>query len=174
MDSLQTKEEYLDLVDENDIAIGTEKRSEIYKQNLKNFRVANAFIKNSEGKLWIPRRALHKKIFPLHLDMSMGGHVDSGETYDEAFKRETMEELNIDLHKTNFRLLGNLRPPIHGVNAFMNVYEIYSDNVPEYNTDDYIEYFWLTPQELRERIKNGEKVKMDLPIVIDIFYPQAS
>ena len=81
-------DEYLDLVDENDNVIGKEKRSIVYSKGLNNFRVVNLFIVNSEGKIWIPRRGPHKRIFPSALDMSMGGHVDSGETYEQAFKRE--------------------------------------------------------------------------------------
>ena len=42
--------------------------------------------------------------------MSMGGHVESGETYEETLKRETQEELNIDTDKAQIRLLGHLSP----------------------------------------------------------------
>ena len=49
-------EEYLDLVDEQDNIVGNKKRSEIYAENLSNYRVINAFLVNSKGELWIPRR----------------------------------------------------------------------------------------------------------------------
>ena len=66
-------DEYLDLVNEKDEVIGKKLRSEVYAEGLSNFRVVNAFLVNSEGKLWLPRRGAHKRIFPLCLDMSMGG-----------------------------------------------------------------------------------------------------
>ena len=50
-------EEILDLVNENDEIIGNMPRSEVYAKNLNNFRVINCFIKNKEGKLWIPEPA---------------------------------------------------------------------------------------------------------------------
>ncbi|HLC62782.1 MAG TPA: NUDIX domain-containing protein [Candidatus Nanoarchaeia archaeon] len=93
------EDEYLDLVDENDKIIGRKERSEVYKLNLSNFRVVNAFIRNKKGLIWVPRRSASKRIFPLCLDMSMGGHVSSGETYLQAFKRELKEELNINASK---------------------------------------------------------------------------
>ncbi|MDZ4286214.1 MAG: NUDIX hydrolase, partial [Candidatus Sungbacteria bacterium] len=65
-------DEFLDIVDENDNVIGTKKRSEVYAEHLSNFRVVNAFVRNSKGELWIPRRSADKRIFPLCLDMSMG------------------------------------------------------------------------------------------------------
>lgn len=163
-------DECLDLVDQNDAVIGQKKRSEIYAEHLSNFRVVNAFIINSKGELWIPRRTAHKKVFPLCLDMSVGGHVESGETYDETFKRETQEELNFDTDKYQVRLLGHLTPQKDGVSAFMNVYEIKMDETPDYNTEDFFEYLWLTPKALLERTISGEKVKSDLPKLVKIFY----
>ncbi|MDA2935925.1 NUDIX domain-containing protein [Patescibacteria group bacterium AH-259-L05] len=84
-------DEYIDLVDEHDNVIGKKKRSEIYAKNLSNFRVVDAFIINSKKEIWIPRRTVNKRIFPLCLDTSMGGHVETGETYEHAFKREMRE-----------------------------------------------------------------------------------
>lgn len=166
-----TLDEYLDLVDEDDQVIGKKLRSEIYTEGLSNFRVINAFIVNAKGEFWIPRRALTKRLFPLCLDTSVGGHVESGETYDEAFARETKEELSIDIRKVPHRLLGHLTPTTHKVSAYMNVYEIVWNDTPRYSLDDFIEYFWLMPQELFARIAEGEDVKSDLPKLVKIFYP---
>jgi len=164
-------DEYLDLVNEQDEVIGKKLRSEVYAEGLSNFRVVNAFLVNSEGKLWLPRRGAHKRIFPLCLDMSMGGHVESGETYEFSFKRELGEELNIDADKTPWKLLGHLTPEKDNVSAYMNVYEIRTDGAPNFNPDDFTEYFWLTPEELLEKISQGEKTKGDLPTLVKIFYP---
>ena len=163
-------DELLDLVDEEDRVIGSMLRSEVYARGLHNVRVVNLFIINSEGKLWIPRRTAHKKLYPLCLDMSMGGHVMSGETYDEAFAREVSEELRIDVARVPYRLLGHLTPHQHSVSAFMNVYEIMQNAAPDFNPDDFTEYFWLTPAEVLARIAAGEKAKGDLPKLIGIFY----
>lgn len=164
------EDEYLDLVNAQDEVIGKKLRSEVYTEGLSSFRVVNAFLVNSEGKLWIPRRTAHKRIFPLCLDVSMGGHVESGETYDDSFKRELSEELNIDAEKTSWKLLDHLTPDKDKVSAYMNVYEIRTDKVPNFNTDDFIEYFWLTPKELLEKIAEGERAKGDLPTLVKIFY----
>ncbi|MEI7720231.1 MAG: NUDIX domain-containing protein, partial [bacterium] len=137
-------DEYLDLVNEQDEVIGKKPRSEVYAEGLSNFRVVNAFVVNSKGQLWIPRRTATKRIFPLCLDMSMGGHVESGETYEQSFTREVVEELGIDTKTTPWKLLGHLTPK-DGVAAFMNVYEIHADEVPKFNPNDYTEYSWLTP-----------------------------
>lgn len=141
------QDEFLDLVDERDVVIGKKLRSEVQAEHLSNFRVVNAFIVNSKKELWIPRRAASKRIFPSCLDASMGGHVESGESYVQALQRETREELNIDVTATPIRLLGHLTPNKDGVSAHMNVYEIRREEAPDYNKKDFVEYFWLTPRE---------------------------
>ncbi|MBI5530286.1 MAG: NUDIX hydrolase [Candidatus Doudnabacteria bacterium] len=170
MNAIYETDEYLDLVDVDDNVIGKKKRSEIYAQNLSNFRVVNAFVVNSKGEIWIPRRASNKKIFPLCLDMSMGGHVKSGETYEQALKRETWEELNIDTDKIQLLLLGHLTPKENKVSAFMKVYQIKMEEAPNYNKDDFTEYFWLSPKALFEKIAQGDKAKEDLPKLTKYFY----
>ncbi len=163
-------DEYLDLVDENDQVVGKELRSVIYSTNKSNYRVVNAFLVNSNGQLWIPRRGPNKRIFPLCLDMSMGGHVESGESYEEALKREVKEELNMDLNVIPYELLGHLTPTQNNVSAFMNVYEIKSDQVPDFNPDDFVEFYWLTPEDFMKKLAAGEKTKEDLPKLIKHFY----
>ena len=167
---VHTLDEYLDLVDENDNVVGKKKRSEVYAEDLSNFRVVNAFVINSKGEIWIPRRAADKRIYPLCLDMSMGGHVESGESYEDALRRELGEELNINADKVVFSFLGHLTPQKDGVSAYMKVYEIKTDETPDYNKNDFTEYFWLTPKAFFERISGGEKTKSDLPKLVRLFY----
>lgn len=162
-------DEILDLVNEKDEVIGQKKRSEIYAKHLLGFRVINGFICNSEKKLWIPRRHAQKKLFPLHLDASVGGHVLTGENYEEAFSRETYEELGIKIHNTPHKKIARLTPHEHKTSAFMWIYIINSNTVPNYNTQDFTEYYWLSIDEFFERLSYGDKAKSDLiPILTHI------
>jgi isopentenyldiphosphate isomerase len=160
-------DELLDIVDQQDRVIGQKLRSEVYAQNLSNFRVVNAFLMNDQHKLWIPRRAANKRVFPLCLDASMGGHVSAGETYDQAFVRELQEEVGIDATVTPYQHIGSLNPHTHGTSAFMQVYLLAINEVPRYNREDFIEYFWLSPHEVLHRLAAGDKSKGDLPRMIE-------
>lgn len=163
-------DEILDLVDEQDTVIGSWSRGEIYCEGLKNFRVVNAFLINDVGQLWIPRRSKTKRIFPLCLDMSVAGHVMSGEDYLTAFKRELQEELNLMLDDVDWKFIGHLTPHQHGISAFTHVYEIRSNQAPDFNQHDFVEYYWLYPYEILERLNNGDKSKDDLPKLVRLFY----
>jgi len=74
-------DEWLDVVDADDRVVGRVKRSMAWVEGLP-VRVANAFLVSSRGELWIPRRTRRKRMFPGCLDLSVGGHVGSGEWYE--------------------------------------------------------------------------------------------
>jgi isopentenyldiphosphate isomerase len=162
--------EYLDLVDEHDVVLESRPITEVYAERLRNFRVVNAFVKNSDGALWTPRRVETKIRFPNCLDFAMGGHVQAGEGYDEAFAREVYEELNLDVHAVDHAVLGTLKQGEHGVSVFMRVYEIHQDSVPDYSTEDYSGYEWVRPEELLKRLEDGEPAKSDLAPLVRLYY----
>ena len=96
--------------------------------------------------------------------------MESGEIYEDALGRELKEELNIELESQALKFLGKLNPNKDGISAFMKVYEIKTEITPDYNKDDFIEYFWLKPEDVLDKINRGEKAKGDLAKLIKIFY----
>lgn len=162
-------DEILDVVDRNDNVIGQKKRSELHKED-SSFRAINVFLLNTKGQMWIPRRAAHKMVFSLCLDMSCGGYVKSGESYEDALKREVKEELALDVEYFPCRLLGYLTPYNDEVSIFMKVYEIRSEQAPNWNPNDFVEAYWFWPHEVLKRVQDGECVKDDLPRLIGKFY----
>ena len=168
MTAIDPDDELLDVVDADDRVIGQQRRSAAYTAGRSDFRVVNAFLEDSNGRLLIPRRTPAKRLFPSCLDVSVGGHVVSGEGYETALRRELAEELRLDLDSLAWELLGALTPR-DGVSAFMRVYRIYADATPAYNADDFSTALWLTPLELLERIAAGEPAKDDLPRLVRRF-----
>lgn len=161
----------LDLVDPNDQVIGKISEDEAIKTNSKNIRFVNGFIENDHGQIWIPTRSSSKRMFPSCLDFSVGGHVEAGETYKDAFIREVKEELGLEL-SDNFKLLAKLNPQESGTNNFMAVYKIELNQEPDYNKNDFVSAKWFYPKEVLKEIESGKKAKTDLPIVIKNVYPQ--
>jgi len=87
--------EYFPLVTENGVTIGKATRSECHSGSFLLHPVVHLHVFNSNGNLYLQKRALNKDIQPGKWDTSVGGHVDYGEEILEALKREVGEELGI-------------------------------------------------------------------------------
>lgn len=144
--------EILDLVSANDQVIGTISRDAAYANSLTHFRTVNGFVVNSNRELWIPTRHTSKALWPDLLDASVGGHVQSGETYEDAFKRETREELNLDLTTIPFIELGKLSPHEVGVGSFMKIFLIFYDKDIQYNPSDFSDGNYISYSSLIKKL----------------------
>lgn len=87
--------DWVPLVDEKGMVIGKATRKEVHRGPGKLHPVIHLHILNSKGELYLQKRSLLKDTFPGKWDTSVGGHVDLGETIEQALFRETSEELNI-------------------------------------------------------------------------------
>ena len=94
--------EIFDVVDEQDRIIGRAKREEVHGNPSLIHRVAHVLVFNSSGELFLQKRSPSKDVQPGKWDTSVGGHVDAGESYDDAALREMREELGITGAKVEF------------------------------------------------------------------------
>lgn len=94
-DKPQNDDELFDVVDENDIPVGTATRAEVHSRNLLH-RAVHVFVLNKNGDLWLQKRSSRKDMNPGLWDSSVSGHLDAGENYEAAAIRELGEEIGID------------------------------------------------------------------------------
>lgn len=91
--------EYFPIVNEDGLRVGRATRQECHSGSFLLHPVVHLHVFNSQGDLFMQKRADDKDIQPGKWDTSVGGHVDDGETVEEALMREVKEELNIrDFH----------------------------------------------------------------------------
>ncbi|HEC98566.1 MAG TPA: NUDIX domain-containing protein [Nitrospirae bacterium] len=88
-------EEILEIVDKAGEVIGRASRAVIHGDNSLLHRVVHVIVVNSSGDILLQKRAMNKDVAPGRWDTSVGGHVDAGETVEEALEREMEEELGI-------------------------------------------------------------------------------
>jgi 16S rRNA (adenine1518-N6/adenine1519-N6)-dimethyltransferase len=84
------------VVDKEDCLLGAAPRSKVHGDNLRH-RAVHIFIFNQIGDVLLQKRSRWKDRHPLLWDSSAAGHVNAGEDYDLAAKRELQEELGIGI-----------------------------------------------------------------------------
>ncbi len=85
-------EDIFDIVDEQDRVVGRAPRREVHAKNL-HHRATHILVHDAAGRVFLQRRSLTKDTFPGCWDSSCSGHVDTGEDYETAARRELGEEL---------------------------------------------------------------------------------
>jgi len=160
--------EFLDLVDEDDNVIDKDERENITSLNQKNYRVINIFIFNSEGKMIIPRRSSNRRIFPDCYDFSVGGHVSSGESYEEAAYKELREELGIE--NVILEEIGYFHPKDLNTSSFSKLYRLVYDGELNIDRDGISEIHYFTIDEIIKLLKeNPKKFKGDFKPLFEYY-----
>lgn len=88
--------EFLDIDDEHDNVVGQAERQDAYEKNLRH-RIVHIFLFNSRGDMALQLRSKECSFCPGHWATAACGHVQVGETYEGAAKRELKEEIGVEL-----------------------------------------------------------------------------
>ena len=83
------------IVDEEGRVVGAATRGECHNGSKLLHPVVHLHVFNSRGEVYLQKRPEWKDIQPGKWDTSVGGHIDYGETPEEALIREVGEELGI-------------------------------------------------------------------------------
>lgn len=87
--------EIFPVVDELGNVIGSATRGECHGGSKLLHPVVHLHVFNSKGELYLQKRPMWKDIQPGKWDTAVGGHVDYGESIEQAPHREVGEELGI-------------------------------------------------------------------------------
>lgn len=102
-------EEYINIINkETGVNTGEIKlKSEIHKNGLWH-KTAHIWCVNSKGEILLQHRSKEKKNFPDMWDISVAGHISSGETPEEGAIREIKEEIGINVSASDLKYLGTV------------------------------------------------------------------
>ena len=94
----QNSDELFDVVDAQDCVIRQATRREVHAQGWLH-RAVHVLVFNRAGQVFLQKRSMTKDKSPGLWDSSCSGHLDAGESYDQAAWRELQEEIGLRLEK---------------------------------------------------------------------------
>ena len=100
-----TKEEMLEVVNEDDTVISLEPRKTVHQKGLLHREIHIWFI-TPNREIIFQHRAKDKDTHPDKLDATVGGHVDPGMSYDETAIKECAEETGMNIDLSKLKLVG--------------------------------------------------------------------
>ncbi len=134
-------------VDENDNVLGETTREKAHKEGLLH-RVVVIYVVNDKGEIIVSERAKGEHL----LDHSSAGHVDVGEDYLSAAKRELEEELGIadvELNEIGYAQAQDKKENIYDRKHMFRVYVCKAAPV-KLKYDEVKSVFWANPKEIYE------------------------
>jgi len=140
-------EEWVDIIDEHDRVIGRATREQMRAQNLLH-RSVGVLCMDPLGRLYVHRRTDHKDVYPGMYDVSVGGVVAAGESYDAAAMREIGEELGI-VGPTPERLFMHRYEDAH-TRSWIAVYRVTWDGPIRHQPSEVAWGRYCTPDEIVE------------------------
>lgn len=86
--------ELVEVVDKNDKSLMVMPLDEVHRQSLMH-RSVLILVYDMKNKLYLQKRGKNKSLYPGRLDISASGHVQQGESREDAAVRELYEELGL-------------------------------------------------------------------------------
>lgn len=142
------------IVNEKDEIIGEMDKKEAYAKS-QMLRSSVILVFNDKNELFLQKRAANKDRYPSYYCASAAGHVEPGESYEEAAKRELLEELGIEAELV---FLTKERLPV-GPDQFAisAVYSCISDGPTELQKEEVESGDFFSLEQIRQMIDDGEK-----------------
>lgn len=158
-------EEYVDILNDNGKETGEIiTKKEAHKTGKWHRAVHIWIISEDKKKILLQRRCPDKNLFPNMWDISVGGHVSSGEETLISAKRELFEELGLNPQNYKFEYVDVIKEEfVDGdivSNEFVTIYKIISDvdiDAIVLQKEEVSEARWFTKDELNS-LRNEEKV----------------
>jgi len=143
---MNKSEDIFDIVDKNDTVIGSDFRSVIHQKGLLH-RASHIWIFNSKGEYLLQRRSASKDRFPNTWTSSVSGHVDSGETYEQAAIREMSEEIGLTPSPV-LKKIAYIKACEETENEFVWLFKTTSNGPFKAQESEVSELKWATPDEV--------------------------
>ena len=153
-------EEYVVLVDQNDIQIGKEDKVKCHLPNGKLLRAFTALIFNGDGKLLLTKRGNGKMLWPNDWDGTVASHPRESETYVTSAERRMPEEIGIAC-KMNYVNKFEYHVPYKDIGSENEICGTLIGTIDSFGEsslikDEISEIKWINPDELKNELEQNK------------------
>lgn len=123
MATTDPQDEQLTQVDEKNQIVGSISRKTAHESGDMYYRTIYVVIKNERNEILIEKRSGTKDLYPNCWDISVGGHVDFGKSYEETAVREVKEEMGLEISEEDLIFRGEVLVRLPRSKEYFHVYE---------------------------------------------------
>jgi len=157
----------MDVVDDLDEVMGKVSQEEIYEKKLTH-RIVHIMLINPKTKeVYFQKRSEKKKFLPGYYCTSAGGHVQSGETYEEAARRELREELGLSV---NVEKVAELQFITNGHKRFIELFLAFAEGGLNFTDGEVESGEFLNMEDAKFLINQDEKIHPQLTLCFNWLY----
>ncbi|CAN5441174.1 NUDIX hydrolase [soil metagenome] len=144
-------EELIDELDASGNVIGVTTRADMRARRLPH-RCTYILVFNRRGELFIHQRTPTKDVFPSFWDVTVGGVVSAGETFDLGAVREGAEELGVAIEP---EFLFPFHFSDQRTTCFGQVYRAVHDGPFQLQVEEIVQGEFVAPDEVLERAEHA-------------------
>ncbi len=146
--------ELLTQVDEHNNVIGGVARGVAHNTQGIYYRTIFVLVKNSKNEFLLQKRSTTKDLYPDCWDLSVGGHVAYGDSYETTAARELGEELGIVVSENDLVYKGEVLVALPVSNEYFHVFEynLKDSDVIRAAGDEVAETKWMIMAEIKQSI----------------------
>lgn len=126
-------EEYVDMLNEvtGEVTGETISKKEAHKKGIWHGAIHVWIISTDRKKILLQKRCSQKRLFPNMWDISVGGHITTGEEPLNSVKRELKEELGLSFNDYEYIYVDTIKEMFKYDDIFSNefvyIYKVFSD-----------------------------------------------
>jgi len=143
------QQELFPLIDEEGNVVGKATRAYCHGGSMALHPVVHLHIIDAEGRIYLQKRSMRKDIAPGRWDTSVGGHVDFGESLQDAVVREAREELGLHIDPEECRFLFQYVWQSSRERELVTAFALTSEVTPQPDHDEVDEGRYFTLSELQ-------------------------
>lgn len=150
--------ELLIQVDENNKVIGSIQRGVAHESSGIFYRTIYVLVINGNDEVLIHKRSETKDLYPNCWDLSVGGHVNYQDSYEETAARELREELGLEVFEEDLISKGEVLVKLPNSGEFFNVFEYHLKPGEKISTaeEEIQETRWMTVDDIKKSMDDGD------------------